>query len=507
MAGQPPTINEEAGLGPNWIPLDGPPIIPGQTISAPPVSDFSPTNPKYIQGSIAPNFQHDSSFVDTGDKTAYVPKFDLMPLGLQQNAISSAQVSSTSSIIVKQAIAAIPPAPVATPVTDGLIHGTLPWESDPSYVAWRDDFFFAPNNLIDSGSPNVIGELNWNVLLSSGVVNSANLGYTQFGTINPGVIELYTNATTANSFANIIPFSSQGQAPLSGNWFNSALPLLDYPGWKCTWIFGVRPPLNATNLNLLDAGHRSLYIGLGIAFPASSFQTRPPVFLGCRFDTDTSAPSINDTTFILEAVLNGCPTAANSRFNTQGQTFDTGIGPVAGQNTFYRLDISSQAANQVTISLNGVGKTFTLTQRNDAYTHNGLMASGAGGTLSVGLSPVTPSVTDGAPTFAAGSKVLLSGITGTGNVGNANGTWVALANSGAVGVFPIPGISGNNGPNPFTAFYYPALIPFAFCGNDSTGGGAANSFALMIDFFSFIWNPGVISPTAATPNSSKARYF
>lgn len=110
MATQPPTINEEAGLGPNWVPLDGPPIIPGQIVAAPPASDFSPTNPKYIQGTIAPNFQHDSNFVDTGDKTAHVPKFDLMPLGPQQNAITATQVSSTVRSIVEN----IPP-------TDGIL--------------------------------------------------------------------------------------------------------------------------------------------------------------------------------------------------------------------------------------------------------------------------------------------------------------------------------------------------------------------------------------------------
>ena len=111
MVGQPQTINEEAGLGPNWVPLDGPPIIPGQMVAAPPASDFSPTNPKYLQGSIAPNFQHDGSFVDTGDKTTHVPKFDLMPLGPQQNSILATQISSTVRTTVENI-----PAP-ATPAT------------------------------------------------------------------------------------------------------------------------------------------------------------------------------------------------------------------------------------------------------------------------------------------------------------------------------------------------------------------------------------------------------
>lgn len=95
------SIAEEAGLGSNWIPVDRPAIIPGQMVAAPPASDFSPTNPKYIQGSIAPNFQHDSSFVDTGDRTSHVPKFDLMPLGPQENAVVSTQISSAVKSVVE----------------------------------------------------------------------------------------------------------------------------------------------------------------------------------------------------------------------------------------------------------------------------------------------------------------------------------------------------------------------------------------------------------------------
>lgn len=88
------SINEEAGLGPNWVPLDRPPIVPGRTVGAPPASDLVPTIPQYFQGSIAPNFQHDVHFVDTATLSSNAPKFSLMPLGPQQNAVSATQITS-----------------------------------------------------------------------------------------------------------------------------------------------------------------------------------------------------------------------------------------------------------------------------------------------------------------------------------------------------------------------------------------------------------------------------
>lgn len=102
----PKTINEEAGLGPNWVPLDAPPIVPGQMVSAPPASDTAPVTPKYLSGTIAPNFQHDSDFTDTYAKTNKAPKFDLMPLGPQQNAISAVQISS----VVRSVVSSVPSA-------------------------------------------------------------------------------------------------------------------------------------------------------------------------------------------------------------------------------------------------------------------------------------------------------------------------------------------------------------------------------------------------------------
>ncbi len=101
------TINEEAGLGPEWQPVDAAPIVPGQkNWPSPPF----PTNqaPSYLQGSTPPGFQHDVTFVKTEVTSENVPKFSLMPLGVQGNPASNAALQSTAvkSVSVTAAAAA-----------------------------------------------------------------------------------------------------------------------------------------------------------------------------------------------------------------------------------------------------------------------------------------------------------------------------------------------------------------------------------------------------------------
>ena len=92
-----PTIQELAGVGDNWVPVEGKPIVPGRNNSyAAPPGFASVVNsvPKYNVGSIAPNFQHDVSFVDTQQPTPATPQLHLMPLGLAANSVSSTQITS-----------------------------------------------------------------------------------------------------------------------------------------------------------------------------------------------------------------------------------------------------------------------------------------------------------------------------------------------------------------------------------------------------------------------------
>src|ERR1700740_3463330 len=73
--------------------------------------------------------------------------------------------------------------------------------------------------------------------------------------------------------------------PPSVGW-QTPLPLLDYPGWKMTWVFCVRRPDPHSNTsNAFDVTHFSMYLGLANGYGGSSSWTvgpRPPVFYGVR---------------------------------------------------------------------------------------------------------------------------------------------------------------------------------------------------------------------------------
>lgn len=89
---KPQSIAEEAGLPDNWVPLDVPPIIPGRTE----VGQVDGSQ-RFLQGSLPPGYQHDSSFVNTEYKAASTPNLALMPLGLTGNPTTNAAIQSTAT--------------------------------------------------------------------------------------------------------------------------------------------------------------------------------------------------------------------------------------------------------------------------------------------------------------------------------------------------------------------------------------------------------------------------
>src|SRR5258708_6782211 len=94
------TINEEAGLPDNWTPVDAPPIVP----SAMAEIASSDASLKYLQGSLPPGFQHDTSFVGTAYKGHRTPQLSLMPLGNQGNPSTNAAAQSTSALTAAAAV-------------------------------------------------------------------------------------------------------------------------------------------------------------------------------------------------------------------------------------------------------------------------------------------------------------------------------------------------------------------------------------------------------------------
>jgi hypothetical protein len=70
-------IAEEAGLDPSrWAIADAPPIRPGRA----PAPQQSDTDNRYLQGSLPPASQHDTSFVGTEYKGARIPNLGIQPL-------------------------------------------------------------------------------------------------------------------------------------------------------------------------------------------------------------------------------------------------------------------------------------------------------------------------------------------------------------------------------------------------------------------------------------------
>jgi hypothetical protein len=349
-----------------------------------------------------------------------------------------------------------------------------------------------------------MGELRW---------EQAGVGAT-YGRVNAGVypnsgaLNFWPSATTLNTGGGIVfPSTTSDENSIVQN---SYWPLLDSPGWKVTFVFSIMRDQNvsggytAVAFNLTRS---SFYIGLGAQATSGMVTRRPAAFFGCRYDTDTTAPSIGDTTFHLEACMNTLPTTSTTVFNAQGTnggTFDTGIIPAEG--VYYRLEISCTAADSVTITLNGVGTTFTLTKVVSSAVGSLNIIAGNGAVQFGGTCTGTTNI-NGYLGSAPGSKFTIGGLSG-GNLVD-NGDYICIAQR-----------SGLSAPNAlsstaigavgatFTLTGYPGLIPFASYWNDTTGAApTVASRAAAIDYFSFVWNPNLGPNAPGTPDSTKSRYW
>lgn len=503
---KPNTINEEAGLGPNWAPVDVPPIIPGQTPPGVPINK-TPTN---LQGSLPPGFQHDTSFVATEYDSSSLPKFSIMPLGVQGNPQSNAAVQSTSTKIVNAAIAAIPPAPpAAAAVTDGLVHGDAVWEHDSAYIELRDDFStgsVAPA----AGAGLGVGELGWFFQNSVGGGGAGFLMPTM--PPNYGQFEFFQTANTADLTSFIAPGpSGNSTAPA---FYDTVSAFLDQPGWKFTWVFCFRRPYNTTfaGAAAFSLAKMSAYIGLSANCATSgiSFQKgRPNIFMGVRYDTDTTAPSIGDTTFWLESCFNPVPASPtrNNIQGTNGGAFNTGITPVEG--TFYRLDMVYATSGSVKMTLSGGGNTatttFTVTKMAVSYTP-ATTPTISNGVTDTKLIPTASSTTDGAIPMSLGSVITMAGWVSTNAPLNTTTTVFQETNGGSLFI-PTPTlfITPSITIPAVTVTAFPAMFPAAIIANDSSGTAPFTGRALVVDYFSFVWNKGLAGST--TIDATQSRYW
>lgn len=195
-----------------------------------------------------------------------------------------------------------------TVTSDGLIHGTTPWEIDPSYYSFRDDFSY-------NGAGNTatyIGETSW--LEES--ISAADLTYVLLGgsAYHPGILQMYLAVTTRNVGSALIryPFSSGSSA--SASW---AMPLLDYAGWNYSAVFMWGRADTAEVLTSTPFSMTQLSWYLGFANNnQSTLPCRPSMFLGIRFDTD---PGYNGT---VTAIANA--SAGNTVYTVTGGSTTSG---------------------------------------------------------------------------------------------------------------------------------------------------------------------------------------
>lgn len=364
-------------------------------------------------------------------------------------------------------------------VGDGLIHGDAIWEIDPAFVCLRDDF------LTGSTSTGTIGDLRWVAVTGSGTLTM----YTG-GPPNLGLFGI-SNTTIANQWFQLGFGNSSAWAP-----FLTAWPLLTNPPWKCVWVWKFDPPfVNNPSSQVFSMAKKSFYIGLGY-FSGSASTPRPDIFIGVRYDTDTTAPAISDTTMKFEAV---CNPLTSGRNNTQGTVVDTGITPSKG--TYYRLEMTCTAVGVVTLSVNGSApQSFTFPQA--------VLAGGTGssGSATNGIALFNLSAPTGGWTavpWTQGALVTISGFTGAQLP--LDGTWTVLQGQSGLAfeAITLPNVANAN--SAFTATGYPSLTPWFVWGNDTEASPVTNA-ECCLDFFGFVWNPGV-GGGAGTPDKTKPRYW
>jgi len=410
--------------------------------------------------------------------------------------LTKVHAANQKATVVTAAVAALPP-PTA-PVTDGLIHGDKIWETDSAYVFLRDDFLnnFNTDSFGSTTLTGGLGQLGWS-LIGNPLIPS------QAGGAPPNIGQLSWDNPSLVSYYGVLLLNAIGMS-VSAGMFTNGMALLENPPWKMTWVFKVDHPTNSANG--FSFTQKSLYIGLSgtCGEYANGISTaRPPVFIGLRYDTSTSTPSINDSFFTFEVVTNRQYVSSTPRNNTQGLTFVTNVAPVAG--VWHRLDIQCTIAGTVTLTLDGSTTntaTFVVPTVSITSSTSG-QASRTNGSARV-YNSIGSSGTNSAMVAGTGSKVTVSGLTGL----NAplNGTWIPMYIDSATMYFDAPGTDIGNNSTAFTAVSLPAITPVCSFGNDDTASPAQATARVIVDFFSLIWNPGVGGGTG-TPDSTKARYW
>jgi hypothetical protein len=367
---------------------------------------------------------------------------------------------------------------------DGLAHGDPIWDVDTAYVLLRDDFTVTRAS---SSSGGAIGELAWIIGGTAGTAQYQWAGIPpHLGTIS------WSNATSSGNSACLWG----PNAGATANGYINSMALLNNPGWKMVYVFQFSPLGGASGV-AASFTSKSFYLGLTGDLSdtdVASSASRPQIFIGLRYDTDRTNPSIADTTFHFEVVQNTL-VSSYSRNNTQGTTYDTGITPTA--NTWYRLEILCTVAGSVQLSLYEEGQSSGQTSTIAVSTYTVTLTGNAAAIENTNGIAEFSFFSHQHP-WGPGAAIVISGLTGSG-AGALDGSWVVdLPNGSSTSIFwtnPEANVSDVNTNGTVTG--YPNLVPCIRWGNNTTAGSWTQDTYFQLDFFGFVWNSGL----AAAPLS------
>ena len=363
---------------------------------------------------------------------------------------------------------------------DGLIHGDPIWELDPAWTIFREDFNNPPSVPGPNANTTFGNGMSWAIVTSGSYFQCMTGGFPLNGFI------AMSNSANPSSTAFIEP-------SFGGSSGSNGFPLLDYPGWKIVWIFQILRN-NSASPATFAWSQVSNYVGLGnyaATTPNSTSSARPPYFLGLRYDTDTTTPSIGDNQFVFEYVSNFTTTPL-TRINTQGTTFSTGITVTEGK--IYRFEMSCTTKGQIVCRLvdgtSSVSNTLTVSPL--SFSDKQPTFSSSNGQTGVNWASGTNLPID------IGTIVTISG----GSVSAGNGTFTHQIPRGVTGELRfLNGATPTGTDTGATTSFYPALRPFFSFGNDSAAAPTVNSKGMLLDYMSLIWNKGLtgsaVSPTLA----------
>lgn len=313
-----------------------------------------------------------------------------------------------------------------------------------------------------------VGQLGWNIV---GNITTAG-GYFGGAIDHPG--QFAWSNTAVASQAGWLMFNVNG-GNSNGLFNQNGMALGEENGWTATFVFKLDSVLGSSPL--FDTTKKSIYIGLVGPTIAGTFTgvptSRPDVFVGVRFDTSTTSPSINDSKYTLEVVGNTSFTTF-ARNNTQGTTKTTATAPTIGQ--WQTLTITCTTTGNVTLTFNDGTTlstsvpTVTLSSISGAgFAQNGVARVNWTPSGSVPISP-----------WGASSSVTISGFT-AGRVG-LNGTFPIIGADNGDVWFHL-GSTITNGSDTITLAGFPSLQPCFMLGNDDTAAPTANGLMLFVDEF------------------------